>query len=89
MYEDVCNLCLNTEKVMGMVSKELLELDKNTVQFMIDEMQDEIDGQKVLIQEMGEQLQAKELMLHEQKVRAELAENELERLREELAKARN
>lgn len=29
-----------------MFSKELLELDKNTVQYMIDEMQDEIDRQQ-------------------------------------------
>lgn len=43
MYEEIYDLCLNTEKVMNMVSKELLELDRNTVQLMIDEMQDEID----------------------------------------------
>lgn len=82
MYEDVWNLCLNTEKVMGMASKELLQLDKNTVQFMIDEMQDEIDGQKVLIQELDEQLQ-------EEKARAELAEAELARLRKEVAKMKH
>ncbi len=29
-----------------MFSKELAELDKNTVQYMIDEMQSEIDGMK-------------------------------------------
>lgn len=52
-----------------MVSKELLELDKNTVQFMIDEMQDEIDGQKVLIQEMGEQLQEKDNYIAELKAK--------------------
>ena len=51
MYEEVCDLCLNTEKVMDMFSKELLELDRNTVQLMIDEMQDEIDSQKVQLQE--------------------------------------
>ena len=51
MYEEVYDLCLNTEKVMNMFSKELLELDRNTVQLMIDEMQDEIDSQKVKLQE--------------------------------------
>lgn len=39
-------MCLNTEKVMNMFSKELSQLDKNTVQYMIDEMQTEIDGMK-------------------------------------------
>ena len=43
LYEDVYAMCMNTEKVMNMFSKELAQLDKNTVQYMIDEMQDEID----------------------------------------------
>jgi len=46
LYEDIYDLCLNTERVMNMFSKELLELDRNTVQYMIDEMQDEIDEQR-------------------------------------------
>ena len=40
-----------------MFSKELLELDRNTVQLMIDEMQDEIDSQKVQLQEKDALLQ--------------------------------
>ncbi len=40
-----------TEKMMDMFSKELLELDRNTVQLMIDEMQDEIDSQKEQLEE--------------------------------------
>ena len=39
LYDEVYSMCLNTEKVMQMFSKELAELDKNTVQYMIDEMQ--------------------------------------------------
>lgn len=46
MYNDVYEICLNVERVMSMFSKELLELDKNTVQYMIDEMQDEINRMK-------------------------------------------
>ena len=44
MYEDIYNMCLNIEKVIGMFSKELLQLDKNTVEYMIDEMQNQISG---------------------------------------------
>ena len=40
---------------MDMFSKELYELDKNTVQYMIDEMQEMIDGQKQKIDEMQEE----------------------------------
>ncbi|XCP85591.1 PD-(D/E)XK nuclease family transposase [Roseburia hominis] len=46
LYEQVYEICRNIEEVMTMFSKELLELDRNTVQYMIDEMQDEIDEQK-------------------------------------------
>ena len=43
MYKEIYELCHNVEKVMGMFSKELLELDRNTEEYMIDEMQKEID----------------------------------------------
>lgn len=44
-------MCLNMERVIGMFSKELQELDRNTVQYMIDEMEEEIDEQQKLKQE--------------------------------------
>lgn len=46
IYEDAYAICCNVEEVMRMFSKELYELDKNTVQYMIDEMQDTIDAQQ-------------------------------------------
>ena len=81
-YEEIYNLCLNLERVMNMFSKELLELDKNTVQYMIDEMQDEIDAQKVTIQEQEQALQ-------EEQARADKAEAEVLQLREQLAKSKS
>ena len=51
LYEDGYRLCLNIEEVMRMFSKELAELDKNTVQLMIDEMQDELAEMKIQISE--------------------------------------
>lgn len=56
IYEDGYNICLNVERVMEMFSKELYELDRNTVQYMIDEMQDTIDEQKDVISQLGETL---------------------------------
>lgn len=41
-YEEVYNLCLNTEKVMGIFSEELQILDQNTAQLMVEEMQQEL-----------------------------------------------
>ena len=46
LYGEIYELCRNVEKVMEMFSKELQELDRNTVQYMIDVMQEEIDGLK-------------------------------------------
>ncbi len=53
MYEDVYELCQNIGRVMQMFSKELQELDRNTVQYMINVMQDEIDEQKCRIDELN------------------------------------
>jgi len=43
MYEEVYEICRNIEEVMGMFSKELRELDKNTIRYMVEELQDEVD----------------------------------------------
>ena len=51
MYDEAYMICRNIEEVMDMFSEELYELDKNTVQYMIDEMQDTIDEQKDTIDE--------------------------------------
>lgn len=52
MYAHIYDICQNIEKVMGMFSKELRELDRNTVQLMIDEMQGTINEQQNTIQEL-------------------------------------
>lgn len=46
VFEEAFDICRNIEEVMEMFSKELYELDRNTVQYMIDELQDEIDRLK-------------------------------------------
>ena len=56
LYEDVYQLCLNTEKVMEMFSEELRMLDVNTTQFMIDTMQEKIDDQQEKIDKQQEKI---------------------------------
>ena len=68
-YEEIYELCRNTEKVMNMLSKELQELDRNTVQYMIDEMQEVIDAQKEIIRQRESALADKERELAELKAR--------------------
>ena len=65
MYQQVYDICRNIEEVMGMFSKELLEMDKNTVELMIDEMQDEIKQQKEVIEEKDTIIQKNEAELKE------------------------
>ncbi len=78
IYEEGCEICRNPERVMEMFSKELYELDKNTVQYMIDEMQDTIDAQKEMINKM-EQEKEKILKENEEAQRKNLAQMQMER----------
>ena len=71
MYQQIYEVCRNTEGVMGMYSEELRILDRNTVQLMIDEMQDEIDGQKLSRKEEQIEQQLQEIT----RLKRRLAEN--------------
>ena len=75
LYEDVYRLCRNTEEVMHMFSEELAILDKNTVQYMIDEMQVELDRKDSELAESARQLREKD--------------EEIKRLRLELERQKN
>lgn len=87
MYDDIYELCRNMEKVMGMFSKELRELDRNTVQYMIDELQATIDAQAAAL-EADEKRYEKELEAerkrHDEELEAERKEHEKELERERL-----
>ncbi len=74
MYGQIYEICRNIEEVMGMFSKELRELDRNTVQLMIDEMQEELNQVKRKVEE--------------EKQKAEEKDHELEQERKELEKTR-
>lgn len=76
MYEDVYRLCENVERVVGMFSEELRILDRNTVQYMIDELQAEIDSQKIEIDNQKTEIADKDARLQK-----ELRENKLLRQR--------
>ena len=76
-YEEIYELCRNTEKVIDMFSKELQELDRNTVQYMIDEQQETIDEQQKTIASLEE-------MLKEQTAVIQNLNSELTKLKESL-----
>ena len=65
MYGDIFEVCRNMEKVMDMYSKELQELDHNTVLYMIDEMQERLNEKRALLKELDVQLKEKDIQLKE------------------------
>lgn len=81
LYEQIYEICRNLEGVMDMFSKELREMDRNTVQLMIDEMQEDLKQKQEELSETKEELEesqnaAKQL---EQKLKEALQRiNELE-----------
>ena len=56
MYQDLYEMCLNVERVINMYSKELQELDHNTVIYMIDEYQEKLNRTKAQLDETKGQL---------------------------------
>ncbi len=78
MYQQMYEICLNMEKVMSVYSKELAELDKNTVRYMMDEMQAELDRQASELEESNRKVkeQASELEESNRKVKEQASELE-------------
>ena len=79
MYEEIYWICQNVERVMEMFSKELLEMDRNTVQYMIEEQQEQIEAQQ-------EQLEEKDIQLEVQQEQLGKKDEQLEKKEEQLTK---
>lgn len=67
MYEHIYNICQNVEGMMEMYSEELKILDRNTVKYMVDQMQEQIDSQKEQLAEKEKEIQELKRKLAEQK----------------------
>ena len=74
MYEEAYEMCRNLERVMEMYSKELQELDRNTVQYMIDEMQETINQQDAQLAQLKKLLEEQNLQI--QKLRSQTSQVE-------------
>lgn len=66
MYEEIYQMCLDIEEVMHMFSKELRELDRNTVRYMIEEQEKEIKEQEKELKEQGIKIQEQGTKIQEQ-----------------------
>lgn len=78
MYDQIYDICQNIEEVMGMFSKELRELDRNTVQLMIDEMQEELNREKRKVKQ-------RDLELNQERQKVEQTKQENKKLLERIA----
>ena len=78
MYEQVYEMCRSVERVMGMFSRELKELDDNTVEFMIDELKEMVDKEKARAEEAENRANQAEIQVQAEKNRAEEAETRAE-----------
>ncbi len=57
LYSHLYDLCRNIEGVMDMFSKELQIMDRNTVKYMIDELQEQLDTANEQLDTANEQLE--------------------------------
>ena len=91
MYGQIYEICRNIEEVMGMFSKELRELDRNTVQLMIDEMQEELNQVKRKVEEEKQKAEEERQKAEEERQKAEeerqKAEEERQKAEEERLKS--
>ena len=88
MYEHVYYICLNVERVMDMFSEELRILDRNTVEYMVDQMQNTIDEQKKEIAKNQKKIDRQKTELKTKETELESKEKELELEKQENARLR-
>ena len=71
LYEEVYKMCQNMEDIMGIFSEELAILDRNTVLFMIDEMEERAKELEQEIKEREKELgeREKEICEREKEIR--------------------
>ena len=84
IYKHIYEICQNTEDVMGIFSEALAELDRNTVDYMIDELKrsnEKLQGENEQLQGKNEQLQGEKEQLQGKN---EQLQDENARLKEEL-----
>ena len=65
IYQDMASYLHKPEEVLTMFSDALKILDNNTVQYMIDEMQNTIDDQKAQISDKDSQLAGKDSQIND------------------------
>lgn len=91
MYETAYQLCRNIERVMGLFSEELRELDRNTVMYMIEQQQQleekdaQLEQQNAQLEQMNVQLKQKDAQLKQQNAQLNKQAEEIAALKQAFA----
>ncbi|MBQ1208223.1 MAG: hypothetical protein IIX65_06800, partial [Lachnospiraceae bacterium] len=88
MYQQIYEMCESVEDMMGLFSKELAIMDSNTVTYMMDEMQAEIDKQKELIDQNIDKIYQQKVEIDQQKVEIDQQKVEIDQQKVEIDRQR-
>lgn len=89
MYNTIYNICCNTERVMGMFSEELRQMDRETERYMIEEQQKELEENRKELEENQLALEKNKKELEENRAALEKSRSALEKSRSALEKSRS
>ena len=78
MYEHLYYICQNVERMMEMYSAELKILDRNTVQYMVDQMQEAINSLSAEVSTKQESIDSLSLELNMKQEALQSKEQQLE-----------
>nr|WP_296158114.1 PD-(D/E)XK nuclease family transposase [uncultured Blautia sp.] len=91
MYQQAYEICRNVEGLMGIFSEELKIMDRNTVRYMVDQMQEELDDKQEQLELERHQRREAEQRAEEERLQRQAAENrqkeseeEIQRLKKEM-----
>ena len=77
-YQDIMKFRTKPEELINMFSEALIQMDKNTVQYMIEEQQKELEEQQKELEEQQKELERQQKELEDNKKELEQTSKELE-----------
>lgn len=86
LYNDLYRLCENLEDIMGYYSEALQKMDKDTVQYMIEEQQNTIEKQQNTIEEQKNTIEEQQNTIGEQQDMIKERDVAIEKLRSDKEK---
>ena len=83
IYEEIYNICRNSERMMGMFSKELEILDRNSVKLMIDELDEALGEEREKVKAIKQERETLKAEMQEAKAEKESLEAEMQEAKAE------